>query len=65
MAVMSDVHGLATGGVSTIMTVATGGVESKCTMRSTNADGFFFLDPQTGATNQCGSRKSQANPTRR
>ncbi|KAL7412719.1 hypothetical protein BDY24DRAFT_88345 [Mrakia frigida] len=55
VAVMSDTNGLATGGVSDIMTVATGG-NNTCTARSSDADFYFYLDPQSGAVNQCGER---------
>lgn len=39
------------------MTVATGG-SNTCTARSSDADFYFYLDPQSGAVDQCSSRES-------
>ncbi|CED85174.1 hypothetical protein [Phaffia rhodozyma] len=53
VAVMSDSNGLATGGVSSIMTIQSTPQTESCTIRSEKADFFFYLDPESGSVNQC------------
>lgn len=82
---MSDADGLATGGVSDVMSFRTGlsppdlfpvvfsrlglttpppccdlspgGNEKACKMRSSAADFYFYLDPQSGQVPQCSTLK--------
>lgn len=50
---MSDAAGLATGGVSAIMSLAEGGDSSACEIRPEASDFYFYLDPQDGEVEQC------------